>query len=340
MKEQLAKIAEIGREEFSRAADMKQLEDLRIKYLSRRGELRAILSGMGKLDPEQRPLVGQWANDAQKALEEAYNERKAFLTEAEKQRRLQEETLDISLPGTQYAVGHAHPLNLIYDRIIDIFISMGFEVLEGREIETDYYNYEALNVPKDHPARDMQDSFYITDDWVLRTHTSPMQIHAMEEREPNTPIKIVCPGRVYRRDDDATHSPMFHQIEGLVVGPNITMADLTGTLELFFRNMFSPDTTVRLRPSFFPFTEPSTEVDITCIFCHGRGCSVCKRTGWIELLGAGMVHPKVLRNVGYDPEKVNAFAFGMGIDRITMLAVGINDLRQLFTNDLKMIRQF
>ncbi len=340
MKEKLEQIRDSALLKLSKANDLEDLETLRIKYLSKKGELRQLLSKMGDIEPKQRPIIGKLANNIQREIEEVYKSKQSQLKELQKQKMLENEEIDVTIPGRKSLVGHQHPLNMIYDEIVDIFVSMGFEVKEGREIESDYYNFEALNIPKDHPARDMQDTFYISEDVVLRTHTSPMQIHTMEEKKSNEPVKIVCPGRVYRRDDDATHTPMFHQIEGLVVGKNISLSDLKGTLEVFFQIMFGENTEVRLRPSYFPFTEPSAEVDITCVFCKGKGCNVCKNTGWIEVLGAGMVHPNVLKNVGYDPEVVSGFAFGMGIDRMTMLKLEINDLRLLFTNDVKMIKQF
>ncbi len=340
MQKRLDELREVAFNKIKEALSIEELEDLRVQYLSKKGELRQILRGMGKLDATLRPIIGKHANLIQDELNLLFNQRVDYFKDLQKTAALEKETIDITLPGTGYELGHQHPLNLIYERMVDIFVGMGFEVREGKEIETDYYNFEALNLPKDHPARDMQDTFYVNEDIVLRTHTSPMQIHALEECEPNEPLKIVCPGRVYRRDDDATHSPMFHQIEGLVVGPNISMGDLKGTLEEFFRQMFGEGTAVRLRPSYFPFTEPSAEVDITCVFCRGKGCRVCKQTGWIEVLGSGMVHPNVLRNVGYDPDQVTGFAFGMGIDRMAMLKLGIDDLRLLFTNDLRMIEQY
>ncbi|MFP4456585.1 MAG: phenylalanine--tRNA ligase subunit alpha [Clostridia bacterium] len=340
MKEKLEQIRDSALLKLSKANDLEDLETLRIKYLSKKGELRQLLSKMGDIEPKERPIIGKLANNIQREIEEVYKSKQSQLKELQKQKMLENEEIDVTIPGRKSLVGHQHPLNMIYDEIVDIFVSMGFEVKEGREIESDYYNFEALNIPKDHPARDMQDTFYISEDVVLRTHTSPMQIHTMEEKKSNEPVKIVCPGRVYRRDDDATHTPMFHQIEGLVVGKNISLSDLKGTLEVFFQIMFGENTEVRLRPSYFPFTEPSAEVDITCVFCKGKGCNVCKNTGWIEVLGAGMVHPNVLKNVGYDPEVVSGFAFGMGIDRMTMLKLEINDLRLLFTNDVKMIKQF
>lgn len=340
MKEKLEQIKISALSELNEVSNLEELESLRIKYLSKKGELRQLLSKMGEIEPSQRPIIGKLANSIQKEIEDVYQSKHDRLKELQKQKRLESEEIDVTIPGRKNKVGHQHPLNMMYDEIINIFVSMGFEVREGREIESDYYNFEALNIPKDHPARDMQDTFYISEDVVLRTHTSPMQIHTMEEKKSNEPVKIVCPGRVYRRDDDATHTPMFHQVEGLVVGEDISLSDLKGTLEVFFQQVFGEETEVRLRPSYFPFTEPSAEVDITCVFCKGNGCSVCKNTGWIEVLGAGMVHSNVLKNVGYDPEIVTGFAFGMGIDRMAMLKLEINDLRLLFTNDIKMIKQF
>lgn len=340
MKDKLLQIKELAVNELKLVQDLDSLEEVRIKYLSKKGELRKLLSKMGKINPKERPIIGQLANEIQSEIENLYDEKSRELKELAKMMRIKSEKIDVTLPGEQKQIGHQHPLNMIYDQMIDIFVGMGFEVKEGREIETDYYNFEALNIPKDHPARDMQDTFYISEDIVLRTHTSPMQIHTMEDKNKNEPVKIVCPGRVYRRDDDATHTPMFHQIEGLVVGEGVSLSDLKGTLELFFHQMFGESTAVRLRPSYFPFTEPSAEVDITCVFCGGAGCKVCKNTGWIEVLGAGMVHPNVLKKVGYDPDLVTGFAFGMGIDRMTMLKLKINDLRLLFTNDIRMINQF
>jgi phenylalanyl-tRNA synthetase alpha chain len=340
MKDKLLQIKELAVNELKLVQDLDSLEEVRIKYLSKKGELRKLLSKMGKINPKERPIIGQLANEIQSEIENLYDEKSRELKEFAKMMRIKSEKIDVTLQGEQKQIGHQHPLNMIYDQMIDIFVGMGFEVKEGREIETDYYNFEALNIPKDHPARDMQDTFYISEDIVLRTHTSPMQIHTMEDKNKNEPVKIVCPGRVYRRDDDATHTPMFHQIEGLVVGEGVSLSDLKGTLELFFHQMFGESTAVRLRPSYFPFTEPSAEVDITCVFCGGAGCKVCKNTGWIEVLGAGMVHPNVLKKVGYDPDLVTGFAFGMGIDRMTMLKLKINDLRLLFTNDIRMINQF
>lgn len=340
MQNRLKELQEEALQAIKSVKDKLELNQLRVRFLGRKGELTQILRSMGKLPPEQRPVVGKLANEVRSLLERELQNKLNALREQAKRERLERETIDVTLPGTPVRIGHQHPLMLIMDEMIDIFIGMGFEVKEGREVETDYYNFEALNIPKDHPARDMQDTFYISEEIVLRTHTSPMQIHTLEALEPNQPVRIICPGRVYRRDDDATHSPMFNQIECLVVDRGVTMGDLKGTLTAFFAEMFGADIQVRLRPSYFPFTEPSAEVDITCVFCRGKGCSLCKRTGWIELLGAGMVHPNVLKMVGYDPEAVSGFAFGMGVDRIAMLKLGINDIRHLYSNDIRVLQQF
>ena len=304
------------------AGNLSELDDIRVKFLGKKGEFTTILRGMGALAKEDRPKVGKIVNEA-----------KAEIAQREK--------IDVTLPGRQQPLGHLHPLTLTLERIKDIFFRMGFSVEEGPEIEKDYYNFEALNLPKDHPARDMQDSFYITEDILMRSQTSPVQARTMQKNEPNAPIRMIAPGRVYRRDEyDATHSPMFTQVEGLVIDEGITFADLKGTLELFLRQIFSEDVKVRLRPSFFPFTEPSTEVDISCVMCHGKGCKVCKGTGWLEILGAGMVHPHVLEMSGYDPKKVSGFAFGMGVERIAMLSYGVDDLRLFYDNDMRFLRQF
>lgn len=340
MQNRLKELQEEALQAIMSVKDELELNQLRVRFLGRKGELTQILRSMGKLPSELRPVVGKLANEVRSVLEQELQNKLNALREQAKRERLERETIDITLPGTPVKIGHQHPLMLIMDEMIDIFIGMGFEVKEGREIETDYYNFEALNIPKDHPARDMQDTFYISEEIVLRTHTSPMQIHTLEALEPNEPVRIICPGRVYRRDDDATHSPMFNQIECLVVDRGVTMGDLKGTLTAFFAEMFGADIKVRLRPSYFPFTEPSAEVDITCVFCRGKGCSLCKRTGWIELLGAGMVHPNVLKMVGYDPEVVSGFAFGMGVDRIAMLKLGISDIRHLYSNDIRVLQQF
>jgi len=312
----------------------------RVKYLGKKGELTQVLRGMGQLPEENRPAIGQIANEIRDELEEGIKLRLQMIRRQEVERQLASEVLDITLPGKHFLLGYKHPLTQVIDKIKDIFIGMGYSIAEGPEIELDYYNFEALNLPKEHPARDMQDSFYITEEVLLRTHTSPVQVRTMEKMVPEIPVRIICPGKVYRRDDDATHSPMFHQVEGLVIDENIAMSDLKGTLLAFAQEMFGWERKIRLRPSYFPFTEPSAEVDISCIICDGDGCKVCSWSGWLEILGCGMVHPKVLANVGYEPEKVRGFAFGMGVERIAMLKYRIDDMRLLFENDLRFLSQF
>lgn len=321
--------------------NLSELNDIRVKYLGKKGELTGFLRGLGQLSQEDRPRLGQIVNEARRQIEALIAEKNAELKEHEMAERLANEKLDVTLPGRYTWRGRLHPLTLTLNRIKDIFLAMGFSVEEGPEIERDYFNFEALNLPKDHPARDMQDSFYITEEILMRTQTSPVQARTMQAHEPNSPIRMIAPGRVYRRDDyDATHSPMFTQVEGLVVDKGIRFSDLKGTLELFLRKIFRENVGVRFRPSFFPFTEPSAEVDISCVMCHGKGCRVCKGTGWLEILGAGMVHPRVLEMSGYDPKKVSGFAFGLGVERIAMLSYGIDDLRLFYDNDLRFLRQF
>ena len=323
------------------AGNLSELDDIRVKFLGKKGEFTTILRGMGALAKEDRPKVGKIVNEAKAEIAALIQQKNEELKAREMQARLEREKIDVTLPGRQQPLGHLHPLTLTLERIKDIFFRMGFSVEEGPEIEKDYYNFEALNLPKDHPARDMQDSFYITEDILMRSQTSPVQARTMQKNEPNAPIRMIAPGRVYRRDEyDATHSPMFTQVEGLVIDEGITFADLKGTLEFFLRQIFSEDVKVRLRPSFFPFTEPSTEVDISCVMCHGKGCKVCKGTGWIEVLGAGMVHPKVLRNCGIDPDEYSGFAFGMGLERFAMGHFKISDLRLIFENDERFLQQF
>ena len=342
MEEQIAKIREKAITDIeSSLVGLAELQDIRVKTLGKKGELTSILRGMGKLSPEERPRIGQIVNEAREAIEACLEKKRAELEQAELTRKIAEEKLDVTLPGRCEPLGSLHPLTITLDRIKNIFMDMGYSVEEGPEIERDHYNFEALNLPKDHPARDMQDSFYITEDILMRTHTSPVQARTMQAHEPNSPIRMIAPGRVYRRDDyDATHSPMFTQVEGLVVDKGIRFSDLKGTLEGFLRQMFDEKARVRFRPSFFPFTEPSTEVDISCVMCHGEGCRVCKGTGWLEILGAGMVHPNVLTMSGYDPKRVSGFAFGMGVERIAMLSYGIDDLRLFYDNDVRFLRQF
>ena len=323
------------------AGNLSELDDIRVKFLGKKGEFTTILRGMGALAKEDRPKVGKIVNEAKAEIAQLIQQKNEELKAREMQQRLEREKIDVTLPGRQQPLGHLHPLTLTLERIKDIFFRMGFSVEEGPEIEKDYYNFEALNLPKNHPPRDIQDAVYIPEDNLMRSQTSPVQARTMQKNEPNAPIRMIAPGRVYRRDEyDATHSPMFTQVEGLVIDEGITFADLKGTLELFLRQIFSEDVKVRLRPSFFPFTEPSTEVDISCVMCHGKGCKVCKGTGWLEILGAGMVHPHVLEMSGYDPKKVSGFAFGMGVERIAMLSYGVDDLRLFYDNDMRFLRQF
>ena len=339
MRTQLEQIKESALRELAQCGDLKALEALRVGYLGKKGQLTAILKQMGKLSAEERPVVGQIANEVCQALEAAIAEKQEALREKELNDRLEAERIDVTMPGKARKTGGLHPLNIVMNDLIDIFQSMGFDVVDGPEVETDYYLFEALNLPKDHPARDMQDTFYLGQDLLLRSQTSSAQIRVMEQRQP--PIRIVCPGRVFRADEvDATHSPVFHQMEGLVVDKGITMCDLKGCLEQFVHEIYGPETQVRFRPSFFPFTEPSVEVDVTCAECGGKGCRVCKGTGWLEILGAGMVHPNVLAGCGIDPEVYSGFAFGVGIDRLTTTRYKISDIRLLFENDLRFLEQF
>ncbi|MDA8442611.1 MAG: phenylalanine--tRNA ligase subunit alpha [Peptococcaceae bacterium] len=316
------------------------LNELRVKYLGKKGLLTASLRNMGALSAEERPRVGQIVNTVRDVIESQLAAKEEQLRLAALASRLAQETIDVTLPGRTFIKGNVHPLSQVQEEIEQIFLGMGFTIAEGPEIETDYYNFEALNIPKDHPAREMQDSFYITEEILLRTHTSPVQIRAMEKLVPSLPVKLICPGKVFRKDDDATHSPMFHQVEGLVVDKGISLADLKGILLEFARQMFGPERQIRLRPSFFPFTEPSAEVDVSCMLCGGSGCRICKGSGWIEILGSGMVHPNVLKMGGYDSEELTGFAFGMGVERIAMLKYGIDDMRYLYDNDLRFLKQF
>ena len=339
MKQELELLRKKAEQELKEAGDRQGLENLRIKYLGKKGELTAILKQMRDLSEQERPVIGQLANELRALLEKELVDRAAELREAETAVRLKLEQIDVTLPGRRRALGHRHPLSLELDEIEEIFVGMGFDIVSGPEVEYDYYNFEALNIPKDHPARDTQDTFYITDNILLRTQTSPVQVRTMEKQKP--PIRIISPGRVYRSDAvDATHSPLFHQIEGLVVDRGITMADLKGTLETIIRRMYGEDSVVRFRPHHFPFTEPSAEVDVQCFNCHGEGCRLCKGEGWIELLGCGMVHPKVLSNCGIDPEEYSGFAFGMGLERLVMRKYSIDDLRLFYENDVRFLKQF
>lgn len=315
------------------------VEALKIKYMGKKGLVTSMLKGMGALPPEERPAAGQAINGLKNELADLLQQKEQQIKMMERQRKLEAETIDVTMPGKKPAIGKRHPLSLVRRQIEDIFIGMGFEIADGPEVEYDYYNFEALNIPKDHPSRDLQDTFYITDNIVLRTQTSPVQIRVMESRKP--PIRIIAPGRVYRSDEvDATHSPIFHQVEGLVVDHGITMGDLKGVLDVFAKALYGEDTKTKFRPHYFPFTEPSAEVDVTCAWCKGKGCRICGYTGWIEVLGAGMVHPNVLRTVGIDPDEYSGFAFGLGLDRLTMLKYGIDDMRLLFENDYRFLKQF
>ncbi len=340
MKKELEALKERALAELAEAPSLDALKELRVKYLGKKGPMTEILRGMGRLLPEERPKIGQIVNDVKSALQAAIDEKTTLLEQKALELKLASEKLDITLPGRRPREGHLHPVTLTMREIKKIFMRMGFDVMEGPEVENDYFNFEALNLPKDHPARDMQDTFYITAEYLLRTHTSPVQARTMQSRLADSPVRVIAPGTVYRCDYDATHSPMFHQVEGLLVDRNISLADLKGTLELFLKAMFGSDVKVRLRPSYFPFTEPSAEVDISCVICGGHGCRVCKNSGWLEILGSGMVHPNVLRMSGYNPDIMSGFAFGMGVERIAMLKYGIDDLRLFFENDLRFIRQF
>ena len=338
MRDTLQKLKETAWREIAEAGDTKQLDQIRVKYLGKKGELTSLLRSMGSLSPEERPVVGKMVNELREELENLLKERHASLEAMELERRLKAEKIDITLPGRRPARGRRHPLTQVLDEIKGFFIGMGFQVVEGPEVELDYYNFEALNIPPDHPARDMQDTFFITEDILLRSQTSPVQIRVMEKQQP--PVRIIAPGKVYRVDLDATHSPMFHQVEGLLVDDSTTFGDLKGILAAFLEAMFGKGRRVRFRPSFFPFTEPSAEVDVECIMCDGEGCRVCSNTGWLEILGSGMVDPRVLEKVGYDPKQYQGFAFGVGVERIAMLKYGIDDIRLFFENDIRFLRQF
>ena len=340
MEQELQRIKEVALTAIKAATNQQALQDVRVKYLGKKGEVTALLKGLGKLSPEERPKMGALMNAVRETLEAELDKIKSSMETAAMNARLEEEKIDITLPGRAPKTGHIHPLTTVNEMIEDFFMKMGYTVEEGPEVEQDYYNFECLNLPKYHPARDMQDSFYITENFLLRTHTSPVQARTMQRHEPNSPIRMIAPGKVYRWDYDATHSPVFHQVEGLIIDEHITFADLKGTIETFLRHMFGDETKVRFRTSFFPFTEPSAEVDISCVMCGGEGCRVCSHTGWLEILGCGMVHPRVLELNGYDPNKVKGFAFGMGVERIAMLLYGIGDLRLFFEDDIRFLEQF
>ena len=338
MKEQLEALSSTMFAHLGSASSEKELQELKVRYLGKKGELTSVMKCLATLLPEERPLVGQAINRVKEQFEEEFATRLAGVKQADKLRRLSSERIDVTLPGRRTAVGTRHPVTLVMEEVSGIFAGLGFQVAEGPEIELDFYNFEALNFPKDHPARDMQDTFFLEGERLLRTHTSPVQVRTMLRHAP--PVRIIAPGTVYRCDSDATHSPMFHQIEGLMVDKGITFGDLKGILTIFLNQYFGKGIGMRLRPSYFPFTEPSAEVDIACVICKGKGCRVCKNSGWLEILGAGMVDPEVFRHVGYDTDTVTGFAFGMGIERLAMLKYGINDMRFLFENDIRFLSQF
>ena len=339
MKEQLISLKERALSEIKQSSSMEELDSLRVKYSGKKGELTAILKGMGKLSAEERPEMGKIANEVREAIETAISETREEIKKIELEKRLAEEVIDVTMPGKTFKVGKRHPITQIIDEVTEIFMGIGFSVAEGPEVETVENNFDALNAPKNHPSRDMSDTFYFNDELLLRTQTSPVQVRTMRSQE--LPIKIISPGRCFRNDSlDATHSPMFHQIEGLVVGKDITMAQFKGTLELFVQKLFGSNTRTKFRPHNFPFTEPSAEIDVTCFKCGGEGCSMCKGEGWIEIRGAGMVHPNVLRNCGIDPEVYSGFAFGMGVERLAMLKYEIDDIRLLVENDMRFLDQF
>lgn len=340
MIETLLQLKQTALESIERAENTAGLNELRVQYLGKKGELTLLLRQMGKLSAEDRPKFGQVANEVRNLIEVELSQKEVLFGQKEQDEKIRSEQIDITLPGYNLPEGSLHPITLILQEVKEIFVGLGFTVVEGPEIETDYYDFQALNIPLDHPAREMQDTFYITEDLLLRTHTSPMQARTMESMAPELPIKIIVPGKVYRRDEDATHTPMFHQVEGLLVDKEVSMATLKGLLLSFAKQMFGAEREIRLRPSFFPFTEPSVEVDISCFACGGSGCRLCKNSGWIEILGAGMVHPNVLKMGGYDPEQVSGLAFGMGVERMAMLKFAIDDMRQMYQNDLRFLKQF
>jgi phenylalanyl-tRNA synthetase alpha chain len=338
MKQEIQSLKETARKEISSALSLKEVQAVRVKYIGKKGLITKRIRNLGSIPQEQRPEYGRALNEVKRYIEELLKEREANLRSEETKEALKKHAIDVTAPGCMLPLGHLHPSTKVLDEVISVFVSMGFRIEEGPEVELDYYNFEALNFPREHPARDMQDTFYITDEVVLRTHTSPVQIRVMERYSP--PLRVIVPGKVYRCDADISHTPMFHQLEGFMVDSKISMSDLKGVLEVFAHAIFGQDTPIRLRPSFFPFTEPSAEVDIGCVICKGRGCSVCKNTGWIEVLGAGMINPRVFKNAGYEPDLYTGFAFGMGIERITMLKYGIDDIRLFFENDKRFLEQF
>ena len=340
MKEQIKQIQDEALKNIEASTGLKELNDIRVKYLGKKGELTSVLRGMGSLSAEERPIIGALVNTCKEELEAKIQEKEAELEKEELAKKIASEEIDITLPSQKIKRGSKHPLNRVIEEVEDLFVSMGYDVVTGPELETDEYCFERLNLPKGHPARDMQDSFYITTEYLLRTQTSAVQARTMMANEEKTPIRVIVPGKTFRREDDATHSHQFSQVEGLVVDKNISLADLKGTLEVFMKKMLGQNTELRFRPSYFPFTEPSYEVDVTCFKCGGKGCNLCKQTGWIELLGSGIVHPNVLRMNGYDPDKYSGFAFGVGLDRLAMFKYGITDIRLLYQNDVRFLNQF
>lgn len=339
MKEKIQKIRQNSVNEISNAKDLQNLNELKVKYLGKKGELTAVLRGMGALSSEERPVIGSLVNTVRDELEKLVTDKEKEFKQKEMLKKIEQEEIDVTEPSRKIKLGSIHPITQIIDEVKEIFIGMGYEIAEGPEVETSHYNFDQLNTPADHPARDLQDTFYITEDVILRTQTSPVEARVMEKQKP--PIKIISPGTVYRSDTvDATHSPVFHQIEGLVVDKNISMTDLKGTLEMFAKKCLGENTKIRFRPHHFPFTEPSAEADVSCFVCGGKGCRVCKGEGWIELLGCGMTHPKVLENCGIDPKEYSAFAFGFGVERIAMAKYGIEDMRLLYENDARFLKQF
>ncbi len=343
MQEQIKKIKELTLEKVKDAKDLKLLNDVKVQILGKKGELTQVLRGMGALSPEERPKIGELVNKVRDEIETKIKEREEEFKQKELQEKLQRETIDITLPSTKIKRGSKHPVNRVIEEIEDLFVSMGYDVVEGPELETDEYCFERLNLPKGHPARDMQDSFYITNEYLLRTQTSAVQARTMLEKGGKEPIRMICAGKTYRREDDATHSHQFGQVEGLVIDKkdkNVSLADLKGTLEVFVKKLIGKNCELRFRPSYFPFTEPSYEVDVSCFKCGGKGCNLCKQTGWIEVLGAGIVHPNVLKMNGYDPEEYGGFAFGTGLERLAMFKYGIPDMRYLYANDVRFLKQF
>lgn len=340
MKENIMQIKDAALKELETAQDLKSLNDVRVKYLGKKGELTQVLRGMGALSAEERPVIGSLVNVVRDEIEGIIKEKENYFEEQELNKKIESERIDVTLPSEKLIRGSKHPLNRVIEEVEDLFVSMGYDVVTGPELETDEYCFERLNLPKGHPARDMQDSFYITTEHLLRTQTSAVQARVMMENEEKSPIRVIVPGKTFRREDDATHSHQFNQVEGLVVDKNVSLADLKGTLEVFMKKMLGQNTELRFRPSYFPFTEPSYEVDVTCFKCGGKGCNLCKQTGWIELLGSGIVHPNVLRMNGYDPDVYSGFAFGVGLDRLAMFKYGITDIRLLYQNDVRFLKQF